>query len=795
MGPSRDDMELAEREHLRMSSELAPASALPVVVAPRKAVHLTTPAARFRSAIADDLSREWSRGIGFLLATLLVCGGAVAYFTVPFEPSWTLPVSLAAVGVVGAVVGRGRVAVQLLSTGLLCVAIGLCAAKYQTARLDTPIIGSSIATEITGRVVSLETRENGRIRLVVEIEQTARPQLRYAPDRVRVSARSIPADLRPGDRIRGVVRLMPPSGPVRPGSYDFAFRSYFDGLGGVGFFLRDPVKLETPPQATLATWIETLRMTIADRVRAVLPEATGEIAAALIAGVRAGIPEPVNEDLRKTGLAHVLSISGLHMALAAGTIMAAIRIGGSLVPSLASRWPLKKIAAVAALLGSAFYLMLAGDQVAADRSFLMLAVMLGAVLIDRAALSMRNLAIAAMLIVLTSPHEVMGPSFQMSFAATAALVAGYAGWKTMRRSRPTSVRVERSLLQRIWRGSVTGLMGLAATSILAGLATTIFGAYHFQRVSPLSLIANLTAMPAVSLLVMPFAVLALALMPFGLEGPALKVMGAGIDIMLVMARWLAERSPLDAVGTIPLPAVILITLALIFACIATTRLALLAIPMLLAGLATLWLPSTPDIYISEDARLVGMRTPQGALAVNRARPNGFTVEDWQRSIVADTFIKPVSMPKVRQAGEEPQGAATLPDDLFHCWEDRCAVRSGGISLVTTPSVAVARSSCETADFIVIEDATAANVCEPHARATVVTQRHLAQAGSAAIFDAAGTPEIRHAIAQPYRPWHAHRQFSREARGMPPYQRKPRQQPIDAASAEPQPEATSAAEDQ
>ncbi|WP_431192841.1 ComEC/Rec2 family competence protein [Tianweitania aestuarii] len=714
---------------------------------------------------------EWSRGIGFLTLPPLIGGGAVVYFLLPFEPSiLPLAAALLFVGVLAWLLRRRHVW-HLACLAMLALLVGGALAKLETERKSTPILGSPIATEVTGRVALVELQESGRTRLTLDVLSTARPKLRYAPERVRVTARQVPDKLLPGEVVRGVVRLMPPSGPVRPGSYDFAFQSYFDGLGAIGFFLRNPVRAEGAPAASssqsLAQRVERLRMTIADKIRAVIPGASGEIAAALIAGVRAGIPEAVNEDLRITGLAHVLSISGLHMALAAATIMGSMRVLFALFPGFSARYPVKKVSALVALAGTGFYLLLAGDQVAANRSFLMVAVMLTAILFDRAALSMRNLAIAALIILLITPHEVMGPSFQMSFAATAALIAGYAGWKQWRlNGKRHAPPTNRSPLSRLTRYVAVLVAGSVATSVLAGGATSIFGAYHFQRISPLTLVANLATTPIIGILIMPPAVMAVALMPFGLEAWPLMVMGLGLDLMLGIAHWLANRSPMDAVGIVPASTVILFTMALVLGCFTTTRMRLLALPFLVAGVLTFAMRQVPDLYISEDARLIGMPTADGQIAVNRTRPNAFTTQDWQRAASAMTLVKPV----------DDVPADNDPSGNFLCKDDVCTIKHPlGGSIVSLPEDGDVKAYCGNAAVIVIDDATAnSSVCRGK-RSKVLTKRDLAQNGSATItFDKkSGEAIIQHALRRPYRPWHDHRRFSREARGMAPYKRKPR----------------------
>lgn len=719
---------------------------------------------------ARAVAEERDRGTGFVLVPVAMALGVIFYGALPFEPSLVLVVSVLAGLLVLARLSRGLPALWFVITAVVATTAGAGLAGIETWRAGTAMLGSEIGTEVTGRVVRIEHQATGRTRLTIDVTSTARPELRHAPDRVRLSARNVPPDLQLGTTIVGIARLMPPSGPVRPGGYDFAYNSYFDGIGAIGFFLRDPtVTASSGPigaREALALRLETVRLAIAARVRAVLDGPEAEIAATLIAGVRAGIPESINEDLRKTGLAHILSISGLHMALVAGTVLVAIRGGFALFPVFASRRPVKKYAAIFALIAATLYLGISGGAVAAQRSYIMLAVMLVAVLFDRAAITMRNLAISAIIVIVISPHEVVGPSFQMSFAATAALIGAYGWWSERRRASETA-RTERGAIGRLSAGALKFMLGLAATSVVAGLATTLYGAYHFHRISPHALWVNLAAMPIVSAVVMPFAVLSALLMPFGLEAWPLRVMGAAIGAVTGIAAWFATRSPIDAVGSLPVMAVALFTIGLVFMTAMSGRLRLLALPFLLVGTGLIASRDLPTVLVSEDGRLVAVAGPARTLYVNRDRPNGFTMQNWLHGMDSDRFAKPVDV--------ETIGIAMLRTEItpgFACADNVCIAHDrDGRLIAHVPDAISAFALCTSAALIVIDDATAGQVCRA-GHAAILTKKELARRGSAEIhFRTKGEgADIVHAINEPYRPWHSHRQFSREARGLPPYSR-------------------------
>ncbi len=729
---------------------------------------------RLAAAAKDALTLEQERGTVFLFVPVFLAAGAATYFLLPAEPAtWALASDAAALAAAMRL-ARSRPVLRLAFAAALIFVLGLAAGKLETWRAGTQMMAEPISTRLTGRVVAVEHRADGSARLTLDVLKTERPHLRYAPERLRATARDLPEAPRAGDTIAGIVRLLPPTGPLRPQSYDFSFQNYFDGLGANGFFLAGPwpaaVKHPAGVLARVSAWVENARAGLAARVRATVPGAEGEIAAALLTGSRSGIPDEASEALRKAGLAHILAISGLHMALVALVVIGAIRAGFAFFPDFSSRHPVKKYAAAAALAAVGLYLLVSGAAVAAQRAFIMIAIMLAALLFDRAALTMRNLALSAIVVVAVSPHEVVGPSFQMSFAATAALIAAYAWFAERRQARPRNPDYsEPGMVRKLLGSGLYFFGGLALTSLIAGLATGLFAAWHFQRAAPLGLVANLAAMPVVTVVVMPAAVASVVALPFGLDGLFLPIMGWGIGLVLDVARFLAERAPFDDVGLIPAGAVVMFALALVLATLPTTWLRVGAIPFALAGTVLVASRQFPDALVSEDGRQVAVVLADGTLAVNRSRPNAFTIEDWQRALMADRVVKP-------HKAEEGSGPAPpkAGASAFACGPGLCTVAAAGGGMVAYAENAEAASSaCATAAIIVIDDATAESPC-PAGTALVVTKRQLALQGSAAIYldhtGARGPPRLVQAISLPLRPWHDQRRYSRAARGLAPWRR-------------------------
>jgi competence protein ComEC len=743
----------------------------------RPPLRFSAVAAGIAAAIARDMATEWERGTAFLFIPVFLAAGVVLYFSLDFEPA-SLPIFTSGIALSGMIArARGRFRLRVALASMLLVIAGFGLAKLETWRLSTKMMGSAINSHITGRVVEIEKLASGRTRLTIDIIATSRPHLRYVPERIRISARKVPPGIVVGGGVSGYARLLPPTGPVRPSGYDFSFQSYFMGIGASGFFLSTPEPAAIgppPPDARIGQALESIRTALSNHIRARIGGADGEIAVALVTGMQAGIPESINESLRVTGVAHVLSISGLHMALVAGIVMIVIRLLLAAFPDFSSRHAAKKYAAATALAAITFYLLISGNGVATQRSFFMLAIMLLAVLFDRTAISMRNFAIAAILVIATAPHEVTGPSFQMSFAATAALVAAYAAWSEAKQQRHAGRKIPPTNRSRFARGTgyvLSHVGGVAMTSLVAGSATALFAAWHFQRISSLGVVGNLVTMPVISFVVMPAMVAAMIAMPFGLDGPFFSIMGWGIGVFTRIAMALSHYSPFNAIGLIPAGTVILMTLGLVALTLATTRLRLAGLPLLVVGLLFLPFRAGPDVFVSENGKLVGLRLSDGRLAVNSNRPSAFDVENWSHAMMTNAVVKP--------GKDRPSAMPTIaPEVPFSCTHSLCiAWNAAGAVVAYAVDAAAAVGACPIADLIIIDDATAHDPCEPDGPA-VITKRDLARYGAAAVTftPVKGGPirtSVRYAVSKPYRPWHAERTYLRAARGLPPYRRKKR----------------------
>lgn len=579
-----------------------------------------------------DFVEDIELGRGTLWMPVAFAAGIMAYFAFPREPSWAALASLGVILGAAALRCRHRPGTFAALVMVAMLVLGTAAAALETRIVATPVLTAERTYEVTGRVLGRETFGPGRVRYVVDVERLSGLPPERTPRRVRISTHAKAPPLAVGDGLAGLARLGPPRGPVYPGGYDSARRLFFAGIGASGFSYGAPHRTEIgdpPPLLAMRAAVARVRAAAAGRIRESLPGRNGELAAALLVGERGGIPDDTEEALRASGLGHILAISGLHMALVAGSVYAAIRALLALLPALALRRPIKKWAAIGGLVAATFYLVLSGASVATVRAYVMLAVGLLAVLADRPALTLRTVAVAAFVVMLLDPAVVIAPGFQMSFAAAIALVAAYEWLSTRERRHAVPGR---SVWLRAARIAGLAVCGLALTSLIAGLATSPLSAYHFHRLAPLGLLANLAAMPVVSAVVMPAGVLALLGLPFGFDPLPLSLMGLGLDWVVGVAVWAQQASGTSGLtGRISQTGVLLAVFGMLWLSIWTRPWRLLGIAGIAAGVALMPFTTRFDVLVADDGRTVAARGPDGRLRVLRDGGGDFAIEVWLRA--------------------------------------------------------------------------------------------------------------------------------------------------------------------
>ncbi len=562
--------------------------------------------------------------------------GIWVYFALDQEPSvrWAWVMVPPFLGLASGVAWRVGWGALVVCWVWLSGAVGFSAAMLSAHLAWAPAIAFPIGETVEGRVIGLSRSASGAPRLLLDRVTVYGVEPSDTPARVRLTMLE-PGKGRlpvPGQSVRVYASLMPTGRPVEPGAFDFSRRAYFERLGGVGLSRGHVLVLPEDPKAGITDhalmWVARVRDRLSRHLREVLPGRQGAFAAAIIVGDRVDIEEADAEALRASNLAHLLAISGLHMGILTGMVFAAVRLLLALLPWTAYRWPTKKTAAVVALLAGAGYLMLSGATVATQRAFIMVAVAFIAVMLDRPAITLRALALAATIILLVRPISLLDAGFQMSFAATAALVAGY---EEMRLRRKVEAPQRRRWGRAILRGIAIYFGGLIVSSLLAGLSTAPIAAYHFNRTAPYGLLANLQALPIMGFWIAPSACLAAVLAPFGLAEPVLRVMGAGIDKVLDVAHWVGGLP-----GAVqPVHAAPGIVLGLI--AIGGLWLFLWRGPWRFAGIAVasaalfIWqdAPPRPDVLIAPNGRLIGVMSEMGRV-LDHDTAQSFAAKTWLR---------------------------------------------------------------------------------------------------------------------------------------------------------------------
>lgn len=566
---------------------------------------------------------EAQRPRAMLWLPVLYGAGIAAYFIAPFEPPlWMLTSLAGAVMVLLGTMWRAGPRLRLAVVLVLVPMLGFGAGTVRTLMIAAPVLDRERTAVVEGRLIGLSRSASERTRVLLDQVIIHGIEPEATPARVRISVdESTPRDaLVPGTRLVGQVRLSPPAGPGQPGGFDFRRHAWFERLGAVGYTNTPMLEMEGDGGSGFHQLTFRARMAMSAHIQGVIGGQSGAFAAAILTGDRSGLSVEVEEALRLSTLYHIISIGGLHMSLIAAATYGLVRYGLCLLPVLALTWPLKKVAAVVALCVTAAYLAISGFDVAAQRAFLMSGVVLCAVLVDRPALTMNSVALSALVVLAVAPESLTEAGFQMSFAGTIALIAVF---EWLRRQRWW----EATQTERKWR-FVKPVLAAFMTSLVAGLATAPFSAFHFNVLGQYGLMANMLAMPAMGIVVMPAAVGALFLAPFGLDWAALIPMGWGIDYVIAVAKFVAAMGG-AALGVPAGPRVSLALLALggLFGLLWVGRARWTGTAAAGLGVA-LWVAHPrPDLLISEDGRLFGFRTEAGR-AVSSDKGSAYAAAGW-----------------------------------------------------------------------------------------------------------------------------------------------------------------------
>ncbi len=622
----------------------------------------------------------------FLWAPVALGAGIACYFSLASEPGYVTALALLGAAAIVKFSLQRATLTAVVAAGAVLAALGFLAAKLRVEQVRAPVLEKiMVNVAVTGRIERIEPKATRGERITIAVEQLGELSAALRPERVRVRTMKTAGALKPGDRVSFKATLSPPAKPALPGGFDFARTAWFERLGGVGYTF-SVIKAE--PRADAVAWprslrddfrlgIEAIRQSIGARVHAALPGETGAIATALITGERGGISQQTNDAFRDSGLFHILSISGLHMVVMAGAVFFSVRLLLALIPALALRFDIRKWAALAGIAGALAYLAISGGAFATVRSAITILIMFGAILIGRPAIALRNVAIAAFVILLVFPESLFDAGFQMSFAAVTGLVATYEAVR-----RRFGQRGERHPVLKA--GMFFG--GIVLSTLVASAAVAPFAAYHFHQSQQYAVIANLLAIPVCNFLVMPAALAAFVLMPLGLEHIALWPMGKGIELMVWCAAKVAGLP--GATGYIPaIPpiAFALFVLGGLWLALWQGRQRMLGVAAALAGLALAPTLPRPDALIARGGELVAVRTAEGTLSALPARQSKFELQRW-----------------LEHDGDARQAKDAAKAKGFTCDDAGCVARVKGVVLAVARHPSAMDDDCARAGILVLD---------------------------------------------------------------------------------------------
>jgi competence protein ComEC len=593
---------------------------------------------RLSGAIERCLEKE--RGQLPLWVPIALGAGIIAWFSLPSASHWMAWIALwlgVAVGV--NTLSKGGRLSAAISIGGVLLAAGCMLVWGKALMVGEPPLGRPAVVEFSARVLAADPLvARGLVRL--DLEPLDRKDL---PGRVRVNAQPehVPEGLAPGETVSLRARLMPPAPAALPGSYDFAQRAYFSGIGATGR------ALESVERVGERTGAQSARNRVAAYIGERVSDPERGIAIALATGNQSWISESDAEAMRRSGLAHLLSISGLHVsALIGGVIFILVKVL-ALSPYIALRWPILMIAACVGGAAGVGYTLFTGAEVPTIRSCIAALLVIGGMALGREAIGLRLIATGALVVMIFWPETIVGPSFQMSFAAVVALVALY----EYPPARTFFERREEGRMKRLLRA----LAALFATGLVVELVLTPIAFAHFHRSGALGAAANIVAIPLTSFIVMPAEVLALVLDVAGLGAPAWWIVEMSLKFLLWLAHYVADQP--YATLSMPMTSGVAFPLAMIgllWLMLWHTRIRWLGIPVGAVGFALTLTAPVPDVLVTADGRHVAIRTEDGSLALLRERAG-----DYVRSTLAEA------------AGYEGEFAALADAPGAHCSKDMC----------------------------------------------------------------------------------------------------------------------------
>lgn len=498
----------------------------------------------------------------------------------------------------------------LIFMAIGCAVMGLRSWAVAAPVLDRPTVMSFYAE--VEKTESLAARDIVRLTLATHEKQDLPPKVR-----VNVPVEKTAKDLQVGAVIQMRARLMPPAMSSLPGAYDFSRRAWFMGLGATGQLLGDIQIIQSArPSWGPFSAMPEYRQALSEHVQSRMEDGAGAIGATLATGDRGAISDEDAEAMRRSGLAHLLSISGLHVTAVVGAVYLLVLRILALFPLLALRFRLPLIAAGCAAVAALAYTLMTGAQVPTIRACVAALLVLTALILGRSAITLRMVAAGALFVLIVWPESLVGPSFQLSFAAVTAIIAMHEHPKIQalftRREEHFSKRMSRIVL------------ALFLTGLVVELALMPIALFHFHKAGIYGALANIIAIPLTTFVIMPLEALALLLDTIGLGAPVWWICEKALTSLLMLAHYVSSRpGSVTMLPTMPLTAFGLIIAGGLWLSLWSQRWRIWGFMPMLLGMSLIVSTRAPDLYITGDGRHVGIRNQEGNLAMLRTRSGDF----------------------------------------------------------------------------------------------------------------------------------------------------------------------------
>lgn len=661
--------------------------------------------------------------------------GSAVYFSILFEPLKLLSAFLWGVSLIALfLVFLRRADIKfiwffiLLAAFLFLTGFGL--AQLKTNIVHTPMLSKETRPLIAeGRVAHTEILDGRKGTLVIlDNVKLENFEAKDTPNKIRLTSK-LRVRFNLGERVQMLVKLTPPSMPVMQGAYDFRRHYYFDGIGAMGFILKKPTIVAPAPVHDISLSLERLRKTMGEHIKSLLPSRISGIVTALVTGERAAIQEEDWDALRISGLAHIISISGLHVVLIATPIFFFVRLFLAAIPRLALHYPIKKIAAVVALMGCSLYVALVVPTVPTYRALLMTGIGLIAIMIDRSPFSLRLVTFAAIIVLLFAPESIWSASFQLSFAAVISLILA-AEWtrEYWSKWRNNASHIRKFLIY---------LGGSIFTTLVVSIITAPLAAYHFQQIPIYSVVANALIIPLSAIIIMPMTIATFLLWPLGAQDVALKIMGYGIEWMLAIAHGVSGLPEASwNIAAWPISAMVCFVFAGLSLYLLHGKARWVSAIGVAAGAVFIFLYHPPSILISQSGGLMMVRDGD-KIYLSSSMKDKFFAENW---------VKRLGMEEGSALYFPREGQTLLPDGSITCGEGQCRIIHRGKKITWGNDYYALKTDCDWADIIVTPTAFRDRNC----KARINNKFTLMDTGAVEIAEDGSIKTVAYSLGK--RPW-------------------------------------------